>query len=186
MNPQTLYIFQILVNSGVPPQQAWTQAQQMAAQAAGPAGGAGGGGAGGIQGLLGQLLTLAGSAGQLGAEAGPFNLQMQAAETGMNPQAEAAGIGALTRPLSRQLVNAVSRATAPSIASRGLATSPGMSQFITSEALAPYALQEQQLAQNQYQFGQRQPFGVGSGVAGQYPADIANLGYLMSIIGSQA
>jgi hypothetical protein len=181
MNPQTLYIFQILVNSGVPPQQAWTQAQQMAQQAAAPGGGTSGG-----SGLIGQLMTLLGAGGQLGAEGQVFGQQEQAAQTGLNPQAEARGINQLTKKLSPTLINAITRDTAPSIAGRGLATSPGMSQEITAEALAPYQLQEQQLAQNQYQFGQRQPFGVGSGAAGGYPADIANLGYLMSIIGSQA
>jgi len=183
MNPQTLYIFQILVNSGVPPQQAWQQAQQMSAQVAGPGGGAG---AGGAQGLLGQLMTLLGAGGQLGAEGQVFGQQEQAAQTGLNPTAIAGGINQLTKPLSRQLINSVTRATAPGIAGRGLATSPGMSQEITAEALAPYELQEQSLAQNAFFQGQNQPFKVGSGVAGQYPADIANMGYLMSIIGSQA
>lgn len=180
MNPATLYIFQILVNNGVPPQQAWTQAQQMAAQQAA------GGAAGGAGGLLGQLSTLLGASGALGAEKGPFNMQMQAARTGLDPSAISGGINRLTRPLSQNLINSITRATAPGIAERGLSTSPGMSQEITAQALAPYELQEQSLGQQAFFQGQEQPFKVGSGVAGQYPADIANLGYLMSIIGSQA
>jgi hypothetical protein len=176
MNPQTLWIFQILVNQGMPAQQAWTQAQQMASQAGGAGGGQGG--------ILQQLMMALGGGAALGATKGPFDLQMQAAQTGMNPQAQAQGIGALTKPLSQQLVRSVMSATSPNIAARGLATSPGMSQYITSQALAPYALQEQQLAQNQYQFGQRQPFGVGGGIAGEYPQALAELPYLMSQIGS--
>jgi hypothetical protein len=181
MNPQTLYIFQILVNSGVAPQQAWTQAQQMAAQVAGP-----GGAASGAQGMLGQLMTLLGAGSATGIEGNVFGQQEQAAQTGLNPQATARGINQLTKPLSRQLINSVSRASAPGIEGAGLATSPGMSQQITAQALAPYELQEQQLGQSAFEAGQNRPFSVGSGAAGGYPSDVANLGYLMSIIGNQA
>jgi hypothetical protein len=181
MNPQTLYIFQILVNSGVPPQQAWTQAQQMAQQAAGPAGGAPGG-----SGLIGQLMTLLGAGAATGIEGNVFGQQEQAAQTGLNPSAIGKGINQLTKKLSPTLINAITRDTAPSIVGRGLATSPGMSQEITAEALAPYQLQEQQLGQQAFVEGQNMPFKVGSGAAGGYPSDVAGLGYLMSIIGSQA
>jgi len=192
MNPALIYIFQILVNSGMPPQQAWQQAQQYAAQmqAGGGLGGAGFGGAGGGLaagggGLLSALAMLLGGTSALGATAAPYNLQMQAAKTGLNPSAMASGINQLARPLSKNLISSVSRAAAPGIEGAGLATSPGMSEYITAQALAPYELQEQQLGESAYLAGQRQPFGVGSGIAGEYPAALAELPYLMTQIAQQ-
>jgi hypothetical protein len=99
---------------------------------------------------------------------------MKAARLGMNPAALASLINRTTRQLSPQLINSVTRATTPGIAERGLATSPGMSQQIIAEALAPYQLQEQQMAQTDVFQGMQIPFSVGSGVAGGYPSDLAN------------
>lgn len=180
MNPQmiALMFFNSMYQQGMSQaqiQQAWQQAQQMAYQM--PAGGSSGG-------IMQQLMMALGSAGALNATRNPYNLQMQAANNGMNGMGAVQSINQMTRPLSRNLINSVSADVNPSIQMKGLGTSPGMSQYITARALAPYELQEQQLAQNQYQFGQDQPFKVGSGVAGQYPQALAELPYLMSQIGS--
>lgn len=170
MNPQMLWIF--LMQQGYNPQQAYQLVQQY------------GGGSGAPQGIMQQLMMAIGGYGAMNATRNPYNLQMQAANNGMNGVGAVQQINQMTRPLSRQLINSVSADVNPSIQMKGLGTSPGMSQYITSRALAPFELQEQQLAQNQYQFGQRQPFSVGSGVAGQYPQALAELPYLMSQIGS--
>jgi hypothetical protein len=109
----------------------------------------------------------------LGAEKAPYDLQMKAARLGMNPAALSSLINRTTRQLSPQLIHSVTRATTPGIAERGLATSGGMSEQIIAEALAPYQLQEQQMAQNQVFQGMGYPFQVGSGIAGGYPSDLA-------------
>jgi hypothetical protein len=111
----------------------------------------------------------------IGSLQAPYNLQMQAANIGMNPAALTSRINQATRQLSPELIHSVTRATTPSIASRGLATSPGMSQQMIAEALAPYQLQEQQMGQQAVMGGMQLPFGVGSGLAGQYPESLVNL-----------
>ena len=126
-----------------------------------------------------QMLTALLAPQVIGETQAPYNLQMQAARTGMNPAALTSLINQSTRQLSPELIHAVTRATTPSIASRGLATSPGMSQQMVAEALAPYQMDEQQLAANTVMGGMNLPFGVGSGLAGQYPSNLIDWASLM-------
>jgi hypothetical protein len=115
----------------------------------------------------------------IGATQAPYNLQMQAANIGMNPAALTSRINQATRQLSPELIHSVTRATTPSIASRGLATSPGMSQQMIAEALAPYQLKEQQMAQQTVMGGMQYPFNVGGGLAGQYPSSLIDYATLL-------
>ena len=126
-----------------------------------------------------QMLTALLGPQVIGATQAPYNLQMQAARTGMNPMQLTSLINQATQQLSPSLIHAVTRATTPSIASRGLATSPGMSQQMVAEGLAPYQMQEQQLAANTVMGGMQLPFGVGSGLAGEYPAELQKLAMIM-------
>ena len=126
-----------------------------------------------------QMLTALFSPQVIGATQAPYNLQMQAANIGMHPQQLTSLINQATQQLSPALIHAVTRATTPSIASRGLATSPGMSQQMVAEALAPYQMDEQKLAADTVMGGMGLPFGVGSGLAGEYPGTLQNFANIM-------
>ena len=144
-----------------------------------------GGDAGGMGDILSQLAMLFAGKQGINTLQQPWNLQMDAAKTGMNPALLNQRIQAMTKPLSHQLVQSVTRATTPGIAEAGLATSPGMSQQMIGEALAPYQLQEQQLGQQAAFQGMDMPFKVGSGAAGGYPSAGVDLVELMRMMGSQ-
>ena len=188
MNP--MWIYQMLVNMGVPPQQAWQQAQQMASQGGlgtpgglSPTGGAPGG-SGGIMDFLYPLMMAYQGQKGISAVQKPFNQEQEAANIGMNPTLLMQRIKAMTQPLSQQLIKSVTRATTPEIAEAGLAQSPGMSQQITAEALAPYELQEQQMGQQAAFGGLSLPGQVGAGAAGAYPSAGIDLVELMKMMNS--
>jgi hypothetical protein len=96
--------------------------------------------------------------------------QLNAMNFAQNPAAMMGRIRAFEQPLSQNLIHSVMRDINPSIAARGLATSPGMTQQITAEALAPYEMQEQQQAIGLTGQGLRYPFELGSGAAGWLPS----------------
>ena len=93
-----------------------------------------------------------------------------------SPQAIAAGTGALTQPLSQQLVDAISRQTMNGLESQGVQGAPGLFQSVLEQALAPYLLQQQQNAESTYM----QALGLQRGAVGMlpqapaYPSSIAN------------
>src|ERR1700677_937075 len=135
MNP--LWVYQMLLQQGVPQAQAMQMAFTMSGSlgtgspsgaSVGGAPGASGGGSGGVGDALMQLLMGYEGTQAINTEKQPWNLQMDAAKTGMNPALLSQRIAALTKPLSTGLVKSVTRATTPGIAEAGLATSPGMSQ----------------------------------------------------------
>jgi hypothetical protein len=198
MNP--MWIYQMLLQRGVPSQQALQMAFQMSQSGMGmggagagspfgaPGGGSGGtpgapGGGGGMQDILSQLAMLFEGVQGINAVKKPWDLQMDAAKTGMNPALMNQRIQAMTRPLSQQLVKSVTRATTPGIAEAGLATSPGMSQQMIAEALAPYQIQEQQMGQNAAFQSMTPAFQVGAGSAGLYPSAGVDLVELMKMMG---
>lgn len=178
MNYQQM--FQMLLMQGATPQQAFQMlgpppsGQQQNTPGVTP------GNNGPVGDALAQLFSLFGTQQAGSAAKAPYNLQMQAANESMNPATMNARIGAFTKPLSNQLVGSIMRSTAPNIAARGLATSPGMSQQIDAEALAPYEMQEQQLG-SRNAFESLQPsFQVGSELAGSYPETNAALYKLLA------
>lgn len=63
-----------------------------------------------------------------------------------NPAALAARIRSLQQPLSTGLTEDVMNQVQAQLSERGLATSPNIATAVTSEALAPYELQQQQTA----------------------------------------
>lgn len=67
-----------------------------------------------------------------------------------DPSKVAAGIAQLQAPLSQGLVSSVGNTVQGQAAERGLSTSPGIYSTMLSQALAPYQLQEQQLASDAY------------------------------------
>jgi hypothetical protein len=96
--------------------------------------------------------------------------QLNAMNFAQNPAAMMGRIRAFEQPLSQNLIHSVIRDINPSIAARGLATSPGMTQQITAEALAPYEMQEQRQAIGLTEQGLGYPFQLGSGAAGWLPS----------------
>lgn len=134
---------------------------------------------GGLDPMQQMLMALLGPS-AIRATKAPYDLQMQAAKMGVNnPEAIASMINRVTRQLSPQLVQSVTRNVMPSIAARGLATSGPMTEQIVGEALAPYQMQEQQMAQQQVLSGLQAPFSVGSGLAGQYPESLIDYGMMV-------
>jgi hypothetical protein len=95
--------------------------------------------------------------------------QLNAMNFAQNPAAMMERIRAFEQPLSQNLIHSVIRDINPNIAARGLATSPGMTQQITAEALAPYEMQEQQQGIGLTEQGLGYPFQLGSGAAGWLP-----------------
>jgi len=188
MNP--LWVYQYLISQGMPQQQAWRLSQQMSGSfgsgtpAGASVGGAPGASGGGMDNILSQLAMLFQGIQGINAVKQPYQQEQQAANIGMNPGLLSARINALTKPLSSQLVKSVTRATTPGIAEAGLATSPGMSQQMIAEALAPYQLQEQQMGQNAAFQGLTLPGQVGAGAAGAYPSAGIDLVELMKMMGS--
>jgi hypothetical protein len=66
-----------------------------------------------------------------------------------NPAKFAALVRSFMTPLSQGLIQSVTRGADASGAASGLSDSPGLMSYIVSQALAPYALQEQQQAGNE-------------------------------------
>jgi len=168
---------------GQPPAQTWGGLYQMPTSGASPMGPAPAANygynasysqGGGLDPLQQALIALVGPE-AIRATKAPYDLQMQAARMGVNnPMAITAMINRATRQLSPQLIQSVTRGVTPNIAMRGLATSPGMSEQMVAEALAPYAQANQQMAQNQILAGLQAPYSVGSGLAGEYPSSMVD------------
>lgn len=68
----------------------------------------------------------------------------------LTPDAIAKGTMSLERPLSNSLIHNVTNATSANLAERGLSEAPGIQAQAISQGLAPYELQEQQMAQNAF------------------------------------
>jgi hypothetical protein len=68
----------------------------------------------------------------------------------MTPAQVSAGVGALEQPLSRDLINSVGNVVQGQMASRGLSQAPGIYTQALAQGLAPYQLQQQQLAQQAF------------------------------------
>ena len=168
MDPQTQQIIQQFMQ--------WIQQQQGGQQGQGQGVFGGQQGNGTMQDPMSALLTLINTPFALNALRTPYNMQMQAAQTAMNPNAMMARYGQFFRPLSKQLTNEVTEAAGPSIAARGMATSPGQVSRMLGEALAPDVMQEQNQAMNAAMGSMQMPFNIGSGVAGQYPSSLAGMG----------
>lgn len=139
--------------------------------------------------LFGQLQNIYGNSQNV------YNLQTTAAQNAQNPAYLNSAIQQLSGPLfssvmgkvanqtpqlSKQLVSSVWNSEAPTLAGAGLSTSPGMATGILGNALAPYQMQEQQLAANtalgtlglgnsDITGGLSAPFGIGSALAGYIP-----------------
>jgi hypothetical protein len=178
INPQIMLFFQQLVSMGYPPQQAMAFAQQMASLSSSTPSNP-------QDNLQQQLASIFGTQAGISGLQGPANMEKQIADISMNPQLLNQRINQFTRPLNQNLINSVTRATAPSIAERGLATAPGMSQQITAEALAPYEQQNQQMGTNlalqSFQPVQHYAEGLGTTLAGQQE----DLATLLGLLGSQ-
>lgn len=121
--------------------------------------------------LLGKLgggssLAGLGNAGLLGllgmGEAGNLSLQSQEGQVlttlvnllqkyaSMTPGQAAQGIQAFQQPMSQALNNQIMNQVQAAVGERGFAGSPGIMGEATAEALAPYGIQEQQLASQNY------------------------------------
>lgn len=68
----------------------------------------------------------------------------------LTPAQITAGISSLQQPLSGNLINNVTNMTQGKLAERGLSQAPGIFGTEIAQGLAPYQLQEQQLAQDAY------------------------------------
>lgn len=120
------------------------------------------GGAGTLAGstpLWQKLLTLgAGGAGTVGnimasnTRNAALNQELAVQKGLMNltPEAMAAGAAKLEQPLSSGLTSSVGNAVQGYMAERGLSQAPGIQAEALSQGLAPYKLQEQQLAMNAF------------------------------------
>lgn len=75
--------------------------------------------------------------------------QMEAL-TKLTPSQIASGIASLQAPLSKNLTNSVSNSVQGELANRGLSQAPGIYASSLAQGIAPYQLQEQQLAQDAY------------------------------------
>ncbi len=135
-----------------------------------------GGGMAATQDPISALLTLLNTPFAMNALRSPYQMQMQMAKTAMDPSAMMARYGQFYRPLSKQLINEVTAGVGPSIAERGMGTSPGQIARMEGGALAPYEMQNQQQAMSAAMGSMQMPFNIGSGVAGEYPASLAGMG----------
>lgn len=139
--------------------------------------------------LFGQLQNIYGNSQNV------YGMQTTAAQNAQNPAYLNSAIQQLSGPLfsnvmgkvsnqtpqlQKSLVNSVWNSEAPTLAGAGLSTSPGMATGILGNALAPYQLQEQQLAANtamgtlglgnqDITGGFSAPFDIGSALAGYIP-----------------
>ena len=86
-----------------------------------------------------------------------INQQKQLQALISDPQAYAAKIAQLQQPLSQGLQKGVANEVQGYLGERGLSLSPAISEQILAQALGPYQLQEQQLAQSAF----LAPYGLG-------------------------
>jgi hypothetical protein len=177
---------QIVNHIGQPPAQTFGNYLMPGAQATTQSPTPPGVGSGGMDQYMWPLAQLLGSSSEMGTTKPVFDMQMQAARLGMNPAALTSLINQNTRPLNQNLINSVTRATTPSIAKSGLATSPGMSEQIIAEALAPYQQREQQMAQQTVMGGMQIPFQVGAGLGSSYPQLMSQIPYEMYLMSGNA
>src|SRR6266576_1247109 len=77
-------------------------------------------------------------------------MQQMDALNKLTPAQITSGISALQQPLSANLQNSVANMTQGKLAERGLSQAPGIFASELGQGLAPYQLQEQQLAQDAY------------------------------------
>lgn len=68
----------------------------------------------------------------------------------LTPAQVSSGISALEQPLSSNLLHSVGNAVSGQLAERGLSQAPGIQAQALAQGLAPYQLQEQQLAQQAF------------------------------------
>lgn len=68
----------------------------------------------------------------------------------LTPDQIVKGIAAIQQPLSKSLVSGVGNTVQGQLAERGLSQAPGIYASSLSQALAPYQLQEQQMAQQAF------------------------------------
>lgn len=128
---------------------------------------------------LSALLTLGNLPFAMNAIKTPYQLQLKAAQTAMDPSAMMARYGQFYRPLSKQLINEVTEAAGPSIAARGMGTSPGQVSRMLGEALAPYEMQQQQQAMNAAMNTLSAPNNIGTNAGGDYLPTMFNMGQTM-------
>lgn len=184
MNPQVAFWFQQLIQMGYTPQQAMQYAPMMVQATGGTQPGGTSPGTSGSNPLQDNLAAILGTQAGISGFQLPYNLEKQAATTSMNPALMNQRINQFTRPLSQNLIHSVTRAVAPSIAERGLATAPGMSEQITAEALAPYELQEQQQGENLAQSTFEPAFQFAGGAGAQMAGQQEDLAHLIGLLGS--
>lgn len=77
-------------------------------------------------------------------------LDVQKQLMGLTPSAMAAGASQLERPLSAGLTSSVGNAVQGYLAERGLSQAPGIQATTLAQGLAPFKMQEQQLAMNAF------------------------------------
>ena len=79
-----------------------------------------------------------------------------------------------TQPITNAQYQEAQNMVNPTLAARGLATSPGISQYITEQALAPWQEQNSQIGAAMTTQGLQYPFEVGSAAASRLPFLQAN------------
>jgi len=106
-----------------------------------------------------------------------YTKQLQA----MTPTQLASGIQQLQQPLSANLTNSVGNTVQGQLAERGLSQAPGIYGSSLAQALAPYQLQEQQLATNAYLQKLGLPIQSRPSPFGPYPANTNTTGIWNSL-----
>lgn len=86
---------------------------------------------------------------QTGIQSQAINNLNQLSQLANNPAAMSARIRALQQPLSQGLLSGVGNEVQGYLAERGLALSPSIQSQVMAQALGPYQLKEQELAQQQ-------------------------------------
>jgi hypothetical protein len=120
-------------------------------------------GAGGF-GTLSNIINAMRQAGLTSEQRNYMNQMMMLAN---NPTLLAQKAMAYEQPLSQDLLNNVGNKTQAILGERGLSSSPAQAQQITAETLAPYALQQQQTAEQAVLGQESLPISASRGIA--YP-----------------
>lgn len=110
---------------------------------------------------------------QSGLQSTAINNVNQLSQLANNPQAMAARIRALQQPLNQGLVSGVGNEVQGYLAERGLALSPAIQSQVMAQALGPYQVKEQELAQ-QAAFAPYQELGYLTNAAQHSGPGIAN------------
>lgn len=121
-------------------------------------GAAGGSGGGWLSSILPYIMAGSAGAGTVGNILGnnarnnvlSSEMSQMNALNKLTPAQITAGITSLEQPLSGNLINSVTNATQGKLAERGLSQAPGIFSSELAQGLAPYQLQEQQMAQNAF------------------------------------